>query len=96
MDAFTQLARYLAAIPGRKSLIWLSGSFPLGIFPGVDLRNPGSEANGYSDQVKQAVNLLAESHIALYPVDVRGLSAYSIQTPSFSNGTDSTQPAAPS
>jgi len=96
MDAFTQLARYLAAIPGRKSLIWLSGSFPLGIFPGVDLRNPSSEGNGYSDQVKQAVNLLAESHIALYPVDVRGLSAYSIQTPSFSNGTDSTQPAAPS
>jgi VWFA-related protein len=94
MDAFTQLARYLSAIPGRKSLIWLSGSFPLGIFPGVDLRNPSSETNGYSDQVKQAVNLLAESHIALYPVDVRGLSAYSIQTPSFSNGTDSTQPLA--
>ena len=95
MDAFTQLARYLSAIPGRKSLIWLSGSFPLGIFPGVDLRTPSSETNSYADQVKQAVNLLAESHIALYPVDVRGLSAYSIQTPSFSDGTDSTQPSAP-
>jgi VWFA-related protein len=96
MDAFTQLARYLAGIPGRKSLIWLSGSFPLGIFPGVDLRNPNSSSQSYTDQVKQAVNLLAESHIALYPVDVRGLSVYSLETPSFSNGTDSTQPAAPS
>ena len=95
MDAFTQMARYLAAIPGRKSLIWLSGSFPLGIFPGVDLRNPNTGSNTYTDQVKQAVNLLAESHIALYPVDVRGLSVYSMLTPSFSNGVDSTQPAAP-
>jgi VWFA-related protein len=96
MDAFTQLARYLAGIPGRKSLIWLSGSFPLGIFPEVDLRNPNTGNQSYTDQVKQAVNLLAESHIALYPVDVRGLSVYSLETPSFSNGTDSTQPAAPS
>jgi VWFA-related protein len=96
MDAFTQLARYLAGIPGRKSLIWLSGSFPLGIFPGVDLRNPNTGNQSYTDRVKQAVNLLAESHIALYPVDVRGLSVYSLETPSFSNGTDSTQPAAPS
>lgn len=96
MDAFTQLARYLAGVPGRKSLIWLSGSFPLGIFPGVDLRNPNTSSDSYTAQVKQAVNLLAESHIALYPVDVRGLSVYSMLTPSFSNSADTTQPAAES
>ena len=96
MDAFTQLARYLSAIPGRKSLIWLSGSFPLGIFPGVDLRNSDATSSSYSEQVKQAVNLLAESHIAVYPVDVRGLTAYSLLTPSFSNAPDSTQPSATS
>ena len=28
-DGFAALAHYLNAIPGRKSLIWLSGSFPL-------------------------------------------------------------------
>jgi VWFA-related protein len=96
MDAFSQLARYLSAIPGRKSLIWLSGSFPLGIFPGVDLRNSDATSSSYSEQVKQAVNLLAESHIAVYPVDVRGLTAYSLLTPSFSNAPDSTQPSATS
>jgi VWFA-related protein len=95
MDAFTQLARYLSSIPGRKSLIWLSGSFPLGIFPGVDLRNSASTTASYTEQVKQSVNLLAESHIAVYPVDVRGVSAYSMQTPTFSNLPDSTQPSAP-
>ncbi|HYM75953.1 MAG TPA: VWA domain-containing protein [Candidatus Dormibacteraeota bacterium] len=96
MDAFAQLARYLSAIPGRKSLIWLSGSFPLGIFPGVDLRNSDATSSSYTEQVKQAVNLLAESHIAVYPVDVRGLTAYSLLTPSFSNAPDSTQPSAAS
>ena len=94
MDAVTQLARYLSAIPGRKSLIWLSGSFPLGIFPEVDLRNRNSES--YADQVKQAVNLLAEAHIALYPMDVRGLSVYAMQTSTFNNGPDLTQPSAAS
>jgi len=93
MDAFAQLARYLAAIPGRKSLIWLSGSFPLGIFPGVDLRNSDSTTGSYTEQVKQAVNLLAESHIAVYPVDVRGLTAYSMQASTFTNAPDSTQPS---
>ena len=93
MDAFAQLARYLAAIPGRKSLIWLSGTFPLGIFPGVDLRNSDSSTSTYTEQVKQAVNLLAESHIAVYPVDVRGLTAYSMQTPTFTGAPDSTQPS---
>jgi len=28
-----QLARYLAALPGRKNLIWFSGSFPIYIQP---------------------------------------------------------------
>jgi len=78
MDAFTQLARYLAAIPGRKSLIWISGSFPLGIFPGLELKNTDATTTSYTEQVKQAVNLLAESHIAVYPVDVRGLTADSL------------------
>jgi len=91
MDAFTQLARYLSAIPGRKSLIWLSGSFPLGIFPGLDLRNSDATTTSYTEEVKQAVNLLAESHIAVYPVDVRGLSAASLQT-GFGDLADSSPP----
>ena len=33
IGAFAQLARALSGIPGRKNLVWLSGSFPLAIFP---------------------------------------------------------------
>ncbi len=32
LEAMQQLARYLQAIPGRKNVIWFSGSFPISIF----------------------------------------------------------------
>ncbi|HKW18466.1 MAG TPA: VWA domain-containing protein [Terriglobales bacterium] len=95
-DAFTQLARYLSALPGRKSLIWLSGSFPLGIFPGIDFRDPYSENKTEGDQRKRAVNLLAESHVAVYPVDVRGLSNFPATASTSNSGLDLSQPAAQS
>ena len=62
MDAFTQIARYLSALPGRKSLIWLSGSFPLGIFPGMDFRNPYAENKTSTEQMKQAHHSLEAKH----------------------------------
>src|SRR5262249_49982127 len=95
MDAFTQIARYLSALPGRKSLIWLSGSFPLGIFPGMEFRNPYTENKTSTEQMKQAVNLLAESHVAVYPVDVKGLTAYAMTASTGLPGLDSTQPPPP-
>jgi VWFA-related protein len=33
LDAFNVLARYLANIPGRKNLVWFSGSFPITMLP---------------------------------------------------------------
>jgi VWFA-related protein len=84
IDALSQLARYLAGIPGRKNLIWLSGSFPVGITPGEDLDNPAPGRRNYSNPIKRASNLLAQGHVAVYPVDVRGLSGSSI---SASNNT---------
>ena len=33
LDALRQIAHYLGTIPGRKNLIWFSGSFPLAIAP---------------------------------------------------------------
>jgi VWFA-related protein len=37
LDAMKTLARYLSAIPGRKNLVWFSGSFPLAIEPDATL-----------------------------------------------------------
>jgi VWFA-related protein len=75
IDALSQLARYLAGVSGRKNLIWLSGSFPIAITPGEDEDKPTTENHNYSSLIKRASNLLAQGHVAVYPVDVRGMTA---------------------
>jgi hypothetical protein len=79
LSAFAQLARYLSGLPGRKNVIWLSGSFPLNIDPSLELnRNTSVTMRNYVDRVRKTTNLLAKAHVAVYPVDVRGLQAYAI------------------
>ena len=43
LDAINQLARYLAGLPGRKNLIWFSGSFPLNVLPDGTISNPSCQ-----------------------------------------------------
>jgi hypothetical protein len=73
LDAMNQLARYLSSIPGRKNLIWFSGSFPISILPDATLSNPFAVAADSSDEFRDTVNLLARSQVAVYPIDARGL-----------------------
>src|SRR5262249_20619207 len=71
LAAIDELARYLAGLPGRKNLIWLSGSFPLNIEPDGDLSDPFRAAAEYADQIKDTANLLVHAQVAVYPVDAR-------------------------
>jgi len=73
LDALKQLAAYLGGIPGRKNLIWFSGSFPLSLDPDVSLSNEFSAVRNYDDQLKATSDLLTISRVAVYPVDARGL-----------------------
>jgi VWFA-related protein len=88
MDALNQLARYMSALPGRKNLIWFSGSFPVNILPDPDILSmsaPQSGAPGaftpdpftgvasLEDEFRETVDLLARSQVAVYPIDARGL-----------------------
>jgi VWFA-related protein len=73
LDAMQELGRYLAAIPGRKNLIWFSGSFPLGIDPDATLGDAFSGMRQYTEAVKQTDDLLAAARVAVYPVDARGV-----------------------
>jgi len=52
LDALKQLAGYLAGIPGRKNLIWFSGSFPLILKP--DVSSGGSSVSGGRGQQHQS------------------------------------------
>ena len=46
LDAFNQLARYMSMLPGRKNLIWFSGSFPINILPDEDLEDSANTSAG--------------------------------------------------
>ncbi len=74
-DSLMQLARYLSAIPGRKNLVWLSESFPVAIGIIESANNTSVGNRNYSEKLRRMTNLLAESQVAVYPVDVRGLVA---------------------
>lgn len=73
LDAMNQLARYLSGIPGRKNLIWFSGSFPISILPDGDIQNPFAVVASSEDEFRETTNLLTSSQVAVYPVDARGL-----------------------
>src|SRR5262245_59407545 len=83
-SAFEQIANYLASVPGRKSLIWVTSGFPSAL--GYD-RNPkddmsnveawsravGTERRTFSPEMDRLVRRLNNADVAVYPVDARGL-----------------------
>src|SRR6202034_4831827 len=73
LDCMNQLARYLAGIPGRKNLIWFSASFPIDLLPTGDLPDPFAAMGDSEDEFRETVTLMARSHVAVFPVDARGL-----------------------
>jgi len=73
LDALQQLARYLSAVPGRKNLIWFSGSFPLTIDPDMNLQDTLEDTRQYLPQLQETSRMLAAARVAVYPVDARGL-----------------------
>ncbi|QEE28568.1 VWA domain-containing protein [Terriglobus albidus] len=71
LDAMNQLGRYLSSFPGRKNLIWFSGSFPISILPNAD--DPSTIQFTADKEFQDTTNLLTRSQVAVYPIDARGL-----------------------
>ena len=65
--ALQAVARHLANMPGRKSLIWISEGFP--VFYCV----PHLPCFNYTPQMEEAARALSDANVALYAVDPRGL-----------------------
>lgn len=75
LDAFQTLTRTVAGYPGRKNLIWLSAGFPIRLEPDSNFNE--REWQTASDYTKSVVNVstqVASARIAVYPVDVRGIT----------------------
>jgi len=94
LDAFNTLAHYLAAFPGRKNLIWFSGSFPLDILPDASLTNPFSTMQLDEAEFRETTNLLTKAQVAVYPVDARGLMVAPMYSASNSGAKYARNPSA--
>jgi VWFA-related protein len=71
LQAFQALARYLALFPGRKNLMWISGTFPLSFFPETNRR---AEHGKYQSEIRQTADLLTADQVAVYPISATGSS----------------------
>src|SRR5207244_12705429 len=67
--AFQQIAERVSGIPGRKSLIWITGGFPFSIDPGTAAVNQGLSFEAY----QHVMQGLSNQMISVYPIDARGL-----------------------
>jgi VWFA-related protein len=92
LDALQTIAHHLAGMPGRKNLIWLSGSFPALVGLGPD-GSPGRDFQDFSDEMQRAMRTLNGSGIAIYPVDARGLMGIFATMPSMSPESRGRNPA---
>ncbi|MGA3136495.1 MAG: VWA domain-containing protein [Terracidiphilus sp.] len=72
-EAISDIARYLAAVPGRKNLIWFAGDFPIVIFPKFDQRMEFEDNLVALSQVQKTADLLTAARVAVYPVYANGM-----------------------
>jgi len=72
LQALQALAHYLALFPGRKNVMWVSGSFPLSFFPETNPR--GGHRDEYQREIRQTADLLTADQVAVYPISATGLS----------------------
>ncbi|HFB98608.1 MAG TPA: VWA domain-containing protein, partial [Bryobacterales bacterium] len=76
--ALTAIARHLERLPGRKNLLWVSGSFPISV-AGSSIPLPErlkrSASTGKWPETDRLMRALSRANLAIYPVDARGLIA---------------------
>lgn len=74
LASLKMLARSLSGYAGRKNVLWLSGQFPLRLSPEFTVNNHAHLLGQDQSEVLETAALLAASQVALYPIDVTGLS----------------------
>ncbi len=74
--AMEAIANHLARVPGRKNLVWVSGSFPMSIgYFQKRLAGARPEKFSFAAEVERAARALSNAGVAIYPVDAHSLTA---------------------
>jgi len=96
LAALRLIGRAVSGYSGRKALIWCSAAFPFNL--ALDETKDVEFSKSYRDQIRQTSALLSDAHVAVYPIDAKGLlSAGSIaDTSAPTRMAKVTQDAAPS
>jgi VWFA-related protein len=82
LEALLQIVYHVHGLPGRKTLVWVSGSFPLiptYMFYGI---NSAEQPLVFGDEAESAAKALSNSSMVVYPVDAHGLTT---TRPDYSN-----------
>lgn len=95
-SALEAIANHVARIPGRKNLIWVSGSFPISIGYDADtIMQINREHRSFAPELEHAARALDQANMAVYPVDARGLmisSGYNASNGTSFSGRAPTRP----
>lgn len=67
------IAKSLAGFPGRKNLIWISDSFPFGIYTALN-QYPNPCLINVSKELTETVDDMLDREIAVYPIVAEGLA----------------------
>ena len=77
LRSLVAIANHLERVPGRKNLVWVSGSFP--VWVGRDRvplpERPSPREQNLWPEIERAARALNAAGLAVYPVDARGLMA---------------------
>jgi VWFA-related protein len=75
LQAFQQISRYLSSFKGRKNLLWVSGTFPVSIFPDSGVKRE------YQGELQQTADMLTAGQVAVYPISAAGMAGWSFPDP---------------
>ena len=74
--ALQAIANRVSALPGRKNLVWITGSIPfsLALVAQSGGRNAPNVRRSFNAEVERAARAMDAADLAVYPVDARGLT----------------------
>jgi VWFA-related protein len=77
LNALEVIANHLASIPGRKNIIWVSGSFPIQTGSMSPVSGRGSSTRySFEPAIASAMRVITNDEVAIYPVDTHGLAGF--------------------